>query len=88
MTNDNKPAAPKNEWVRPQVSRIAAGSAEADGAESALRCTRQPSVPRERQGVRKVRALARFLSGIAIVPPVSLRNQTNCAEFPLVVVTC
>ena len=32
MTNDNKPAAPKNEWVRPQVSRIAAGSAEADGA--------------------------------------------------------
>ena len=29
MTNDKKPAAPKNEWVQPQVSRISAGSAEA-----------------------------------------------------------
>ncbi|HET9427343.1 MAG TPA: hypothetical protein VFO69_03195 [Allosphingosinicella sp.] len=32
MSNDKKPAAPKSEWVRPQVSRIAAGSAESNGA--------------------------------------------------------
>lgn len=32
MTNDKKPDAPKNEWVRPEVNRISAGSAEAQAA--------------------------------------------------------